>query len=198
MCRVCAGRVHATEKLKECATERYRKEILAVCDVSTFDDQVEIHPKHLCQKCLRRVQQQSSGRRNYDSQHFTAIQWTKHQKNNCHISNHNWRLIPKKKKEVHIRSLTQDKISKSIPAGNIFEHLHKGSIVIPSSELLSTVRGHDCNLFTCAICQCILGCGTSVQTSCEHNFCSECLGKYFIYNKCKVSHHVQFVAGTFP
>ncbi|XP_063953947.1 uncharacterized protein LOC135153081 [Lytechinus pictus] len=156
-------RVHATEKLKECATERYRKEILAVFDVSTFDDQVEIHPKHLCRKCLRKDQHQSSGKRNYDSQHFTAIQWTEHQRNNCRIL-----------------------------------HKAKGSIVIPNSELLSTIHGHDCNIFTCAICQCILGCGTSVQTSCEHNFCSECLGKYFIKNKCKVSHHVQFVAGTFP
>ncbi|XP_041479492.1 uncharacterized protein LOC121427243 isoform X2 [Lytechinus variegatus] len=190
MCRVCAGRVHATDKLKECATERYRKEILAVFDVSTFDDQAEIHPKHLCRKCLRKVQHQSSGRRNYGSQHFTTIQWTKHLRKNCRICHHKWRLNPQKKRKYTYHHLHKTKsLEYTIPAGNIFEHLHKGSIVIPSSEQLSTVHEHDCNLFTCAICQCILGCGTSVQTSCEHtcNFCSECLSKYFIYNKCTVS-----------
>ena len=36
------------------------------------------------------------------------------------------------------------------------------------------------NIFICTICQCILGSPT-VQTPCEHNFCSQCLSQWFRY-----------------
>ena len=224
ICRICTYRIKITKfNRKPTICKDYCKEIQGVFDINIWDDSPEQHPHNLCELCARKVRHQRSGTRNYCHKQATCTQhiqrdWPKHQRTGyCYVcslvtsqAKGGCRTANKKAKRggyIHVQNeqLTAPNLPFDVGSHNIFEHLIMPTLtgqqqVPPNLE----VFGHDeQNLFTCAICVCILS-RPSVQTPCQHNFCATCLSNYFTHNKvakikcpvCLVSIHVNNITAS--
>lgn len=193
LCRVC-GKLNSirgsSKQQAECCTA-YSKE-LYVCGISVWEDDPLCCPYQVCWRCCRTLRHVKDKTRE-DNPAIDAIQeWQRHSRTGqCETCELYKKQIKggrpaKRKRGDNLHNFGQNK--QTIYSINSVRN-SQVAFNITSTEESSLVSYKLCilgkdpqeeTLFICVICQCIIG-SPSVQTPCEHNFCSQCLFKWFCF-----------------
>ena len=145
----------------------------------------------MCRSCNRKCQHQASGRMDYlqSNCHIPNIpQWIEHSHVDCKVcsnkaprrSSNNPGQFPRKHDK---QETTADELI--FTDQSLFNDLARGSVQIDHIENYNIVNEKNASDLMCCLCQCILACGKSLQISCEHNFCIDCLRSYVAFHKRK-------------
>ena len=189
LCRCCGNRLQKTydEKRKIVHVRDCRKEISLIFNINTWEDNAEQHPCCICNNCARKVRHLQAGTRQYTSPNSRPIDWPPHPRTQeckvCSLFCDQQKVKRKtgKRKSTSCVFTAKQDLPFSISDENIFATTHDSTgDISPNLDFLGRSEKHA--MFTCAICQCIISL-PSVQTPCEHYFCSLCLSNLFKYNK---------------
>ena len=189
LCRVC-GRLTTTGLHKNSSTvcTNYTKEAERAFNINVWQDDALVHPRYLCWRCIRFLRHEASDSRS-GPRETTIITWDKHSRtgkcDTCELYRtlcKGGRPIKRKRSGYGLPNCirTQDVGTETSHCLTLNIPPYISQPVPHYLDILHSAA--DANLFICAICQCILGLPT-VQTTCEHNFCADCLLAWFEYRQ---------------
>ncbi|XP_071802126.1 V(D)J recombination-activating protein 1-like [Asterias amurensis] len=198
LCRICARRLETAKQkqagksnTKPVDCSKYRKEAYAVFNLSTWEDNPEVHPGSVCYKCSRSLRYASQGDRldsspdHENALRLPRLKWTKHPRTGeCDICEQFSRQTVgghQPNRERPGQSVIVNSNKCTLPTHDLFG-IEKDNCtsVSPLLEICGK-SSEEQNIFICPICQCILS-SPAIQTLCEHNFCAICLSSWFKYN----------------
>ena len=189
LCRCCGNRLQNKnyEKRKFLHCCDCRKEISLIFNINTWADIQQQHPPCICNNCARKVRHLQAGTRQYTctSTDSTDNNWPPHTRTSkckvCTLFKEQSQLkgnIAKTKCSLGEHVSSSNSLPFRITNDNIFAHFLTQESTDVSPHLDFLVQRDEHSMFTCTLCQCIISL-PSVQTPCEHYFCSSCLSDYF-------------------
>ena len=216
LCRVCGKlnsvRDSSKQQAENCAD--YTKE-LYVCNISVWGDDPSCHPRKVCWKCsrvLRHVKNGTKDPKSCTESLSAAYSWLKHPRTGqCDTCDRYKKLVkggrPAKTKHSQNSGQNRQTISTVSSVKNLQVAFNlattKESLLVSHKLSILGKDPQEETLFMCVICQCIIG-QPSVQTPCEHNFCSQCLFQWFCFRDsyevpcpvCRLNVHYNDVAAS--
>ena len=194
LCRVCGGSIDRNDRNSK--IENCSKEMKAIWDIHTWNDDPEIYPDAICHKCFRKVRHHRAGTRSYlPNPDFKPPNWTKHSRTGgcqtCSLmkTQRGGTKGNRCKFKRNIMTTMAPPSSSTQPAptaiykldsDNIFDFLQVSNHVITNETInICSIQQYD--FFMCSICCCILS--NPVYTPCQHSYCSQCLTKYFQFHR---------------
>ncbi len=200
LCRICGERlVKSREQNRpECQpllVDEHKKEIDAIWGINTWLDNNN-HPRFMCHKCGRAVRHCNSGSRVFcRSKVHPHINWEElhHSRTGSCTVCTNYNITQRGGKPTWpmpssintCNKLTQQVkiLPFSLDEDNIFIHINSSDSSSPPPASLDIINRSpdESSMFTCVFCLCILH--RPVESPCLHNFCSQCLTKFFQFQQ---------------